>query len=478
MSAEPDVETGYAEYFAEAVRIAPDGAEPRVWTVDDADHGHVLWAGRLVQRYPYRLMYVHGMGWHTYDGARWVADDAGDARRAVVDLLRAEYHKSYGDTDAQKSINRMQSASAISAVLDLARCMPPYNCTVDQLDADPYLLNTASGTLDLRTMTERPARPEDRITKVTRGCYRPGAADSGAWQTFLDRVLPLPEVQSFMRRYAGVALVGRTLEQLLLIMTGTGANGKGTYYKALTHALGDYADMADPDLFMHREGAHPVGQMALIGRRFIVVSESDKDRRFAEATMKKLVGGDPINARWMHQNPITFEPSHTAILVTNHLPRVSGDDPAVWRRLRVVPFDVVLPESEWDRHLDEKLQASADAILTWAVAGYAEYAAQGLAEPSAVQVATAAYQQDSDALARFVDEWCYVGHSYSAAVGDLYDKWTEWCVGDGTEPGSKRAFGISLDRRGYTAATSGSHHVARRREGIGLRTEPRDRHES
>jgi len=471
VTAAPAADCDYAETFARALGLVPD---PQVWTVDSADHGHVLWAGRLVQRFPYRLMYVHGIGWHTYDGTRWVADDAGDARRAVVDLLRAEYRKSFGDKDAQKDIIRMQFAGAISSVLDLARCMPPYNCTVDQLDADPYLLNTASGTLDLRTMAERPARPQDRITKVTCGSYRPDVADSGAWQTFLDRVLPEPEVQAFMRRYVGVALVGRTIEQLLLIMTGTGANGKGTYYKAVTHALGDYADMADPDLFMHKDGAHPVGQMALCGRRLVVVSESDKNRQLAEATMKKLVGGDPINARWMHQNPITFEPSHTAIMVTNHLPRVSGDDPAVWRRLRVVPFGVVLPASEWDRHLDEKLQASADAILTWAVTGYAEYDAQGLAEPPAVQGATSAYQQDSDPPARFIDEWCYVGRIYSASVGDLYDKWVEWCIGDGTDPGSKRAFGMSLERRGYTEGRGGAGGV-RRRNGIGLRTEPKER---
>ncbi len=114
--------------------------------------------------------------------------------------------------------------------------------------------------------------------------------------------------------------------------------------------------------------------MDLLGIRWCVVSEIEKDRRLAEATMKRLTGGDTIRARRMRQDFIEFTPSHTAIMVTNHLPKVSGDDPAIWRRLRVVPFDVVIPEDQRNKHLDEQLQLDADAVLAWAVAGYLDYA--------------------------------------------------------------------------------------------------------
>ena len=130
----------------------------------------------------------------------------------------------------------------------------------------------------------------------------------------------------------------------------------------------------EPDLFLHRQGAHPTGEMDLLGIRWCVVSEIEKDRRLAEATMKRLTGGDTIRARRMRQDFIEFTPSHTAIMVTNHLPKVSGDDPAIWRRLRVVPFDVVIPEDQRNKHLDEQLQLDADAVLAWAVAGYLDYA--------------------------------------------------------------------------------------------------------
>ena len=124
--------------------------------------------------------------------------------------------------------------------------------------------------------------------------------------------------------------------------------------------------------------------MALLGRRFVVVSETDEGKRLAEATMKRLTGGDPITARWMHQNFVTFTPSHLPILVTNHLPKVSGDDPAIWRRLRVVPWAVVIADDDQEKTLDGKLQLEADGILSWSVKGLRDYLAGGLAEPDSV----------------------------------------------------------------------------------------------
>ncbi|MBX4383522.1 hypothetical protein K4G98_23525, partial [Mycobacterium tuberculosis] len=95
-------------------------------------------------------------------------------------------------------------------------------------------------------------------------------------------------------------------------------------------------------------------------------SESEKDRRLAESTIKRLTGGDTIRARKMRQDFVEFTPSHTPLLITNHLPRVPGDDTAIWRRIRVVPFEVVIPADEQDRELDARLQLEADSILSWA----------------------------------------------------------------------------------------------------------------
>ena len=187
------------------------------------------------------------------------------------------------------------------------------------------------------------------------------------WTAFLQRVLPDESVREYLQRIIGVALLGKVIEHVLAILIGTGRNGKSTFYEAVCHALGDYAHAADPELFMLRHNAHPVGEMDLLGRRLVVVSESGEDRRLDEANVKRLTGGDPINARYMHKNPVVFTPSHLPLLITNHLPKVSDDSPAIWSRLRVIPFDVFIPEHEQDTGLADTLQAEADAVLAWSL---------------------------------------------------------------------------------------------------------------
>jgi putative DNA primase/helicase len=414
-------------------------------------HGQVRMAHRIEEDYTGKLIFVHGLGWHRWDDTRWVRDDGGYAERAVLDVLERAWPDAKDDKALRADVVKCESANGVAGVLALSRVLEPFAYTVKDLDADEYLLNTASGTLDLRTMTLSPHSPGDLITKVTRAGYRPGEGGK-PWGEFLEQVLPGADVREFLQRFVGVGLLGRVQEQVLGILTGTGANGKGTFYKAVGHALGDYADTADPELFFHREGTHPTGQMDLLGKRWVVVSESDKNRKLAEATMKNLTGADTIKARYMRQDFVTFEPSHTPVLVTNHLPKVSGDDPALWRRMRVIPFDVVIEKADQDVHLDETLRLDADAVLTWAVEGYAAYVAgDGLREPEAVLVATEDYRKESDALARFIDDRCLVNPGRSVAAADVWAAWVKWCRDDDAEPGSQRALGQSLDRLGYAA---------------------------
>lgn len=446
-------------------------------SVDDADpektshqhFGQARYAYRLAASHGDRLMHVHQMGWFWYDGKRWVEDDQGYAKRAVLAELRRAWTAAFGDDKAIKEIVRLQSASSVEGILRLAEALEQFAFTVNQLDADPHLLNTTTGTLDLRTLVVRPHDYRDRITKMTRGAYSP-TADATRWEAFLARSLPDPDVRAFLRRLAGVALLGEVREHVLPILTGTGANGKGVFYGALAWALDEYGVIPEPDLLMARDhAAHTTGLLDLRGRRLAVISESDEGRKLAESTMKRLTGGDPITGRRMHRDNVTFEPSHTALFVTNHLPRVRGDDPAIWRRLRVIPFDVVIPEAERDAELPGRLRDDADAVLTWAVAGLRDYLDRGkLGEPEAVIKRTEEYKLDSDAVSRFVAECCFLSSAAHVASGDLFERWCKWSVEDGADHLSAKALGQELDKRGFPAART---HVGRVRKGLGLLTE-------
>lgn len=425
-------------------------------------------AYRLAETFCDRLLFVHSLGWHFWTGKRWAYDDRGAAKRAVIEILRAALAESLDDKQLRADVRRCESAAGVSGVLDIASALRPFAATVRDLDADPYLLNVANGVLDLRTMELRPHDPSDRITKSAAGGYYQDV-QSARWTEFLERVLPDPGVRGFVQRLVGVGLIGAVREHVLPIMTGIGANGKSVLDKAIRYTLGDYAATAEPDLFMHRDGAHPTGEMDLRGVRWVVVSESDKDRRLAEATMKRLTGGDTIRARKMRQDFVEFTPSHTPLLITNHLPRVSGDDEAVWRRLRVVPFGVVIPPEEQNRELDSQLQLEADGILSWAVAGYRDYCERGLDEPDSVRTATDEYHRNSDAIGRFIVDRCIIGSQMKATTGQLHAAFVKWQTQDGSEPLSQRAFGAALDKRGYPAGPVSNSK--RWRTGIGLRPE-------
>lgn len=440
-----------------------DHAAPAV-SIEAAHSGQVRIAYRLAQRFCDRLLFVHSIGWHYWDGKRWAYDDIGAAKRAVIEILRTALAESLDDKQLRADVRRCESAAGVSGVLDIASALKPFAATVRDLDSDPYLLNVANGTLDLRTMKLSPHNQADRLTKVTRAAYTDDR-QPGQWHAFINAVLPEEDVRGYVQRHIGVALCGNVIEHLLSIWTGTGANGKTTATGGLQWALGDYASTAEPELLLHRSGAHPTGELDLMGRRLVFVAETDEGRRFAESTMKRLTGGDTIRARRMRQDFIEFTPSHTPILVTNHLPAVSGDDPAIWRRIRVVPFEVVITPEGRDPELPERLQLAADEILTWAIDGWREYQAGGLAEPDAVRKATHEYQSDSDAVGRFIEDECVTGSpALKATTSQLFEGWHSWRGREGAPEMSRKAFGQALDRHGYRVTEKARD--GRWREGI------------
>ncbi|MBO0680343.1 bifunctional DNA primase/polymerase [Mycolicibacterium sp. S2-37] len=412
--------------------------------------GQLRQAELLAQEKRDELVHVHGLGWFFWDGQRWAADDRGMCKQGIYEVLRDQWRHAFANPELARELKQCSSATAVRGIAELAAALPEFAATVDDLDADPHLLNVANGTLDLHTGELRPHDPADRLTKVCRGAYHP-AASAPRWDAFLARVLPDAAVRGFVQRLFGMALMGEVREHVLPIFTGTGRNGKSVSYKALLFAMGDYAATADPELFMSREGAHPTGEMDLMGRRLVVVSESNKDRRLDEAKMKRLVGGDPIKARYMRKDFVEFMPAHTAVLVTNHLPRVSGDDPATWARIRVIPFDVVIPPHEQDPGLDAKLELEADGILAWAVTGLRDYLDRGLDEPTSVRSATDTYHRDSDAVSRFIADCCEVGANRSATTAELHQAWVAWQQDDGCDPMGLLNFGKAIDAKGFTA---------------------------
>lgn len=437
-------------------RTAPQAApvEPVSSGYGDQHAGQVRMAYRLALAYRGRLLYVHGIGWHYFDGRRWAEDRTGHAQRAVHDVLEQALIASLVEPELRKDVARCESAAGIAGVLQVASALVEFATTPDDLDHSPALLNVRNGTLDLDTMTLRPHDPADLLTKVTRAAYRPEAR-SVEWDTFLTQVMPDAEERGYLQRVIGQALYGRVEEHLLPLLIGTGANGKGVTYGAILHALGDYGAVVAPELLLtKRNEGIPTELMDLRGARLAVASETNEGRKLDEATMKRLTGGDPITARRLYRDPVTFTPTHTLLYVTNDAPEVRADAPAVWRRLRVIPFDVVVPTDRQDKHLPRRLEAQADAVLSWAVAGYADYRRRGMAEPARVLAATDDYKASVDPVRRFVTEACFTSPQATATTRQLYAAWQAWAQADDAPPISEKAFSGELARLGYSSGAT------------------------
>ena len=344
---------------------------------------------------------------------------------------------------------RGETSAAVAGALTLASTEPGIVVTPDDLDADPFLLNCANGTLDLRTGELREHDPADLLTKITRAAYRSGA-DGQEFAGFLARVQPDAAMRDYLRRLIGQSLEGRVAEHIVAIFCGGGANGKTTFAGATAYALGDYSGPADPELLTARDyAAHPTGSADLFGLRLAILHETDRGRHLAEATVKRLTGGDRIKARRMREDFWSFDPSHTFVMLTNHRPIVGGTDEGIWRRIKLVPWEVEIPPGEQDPDLGDRLALEADAILTWAVSGYRDWREHGLADPDTVVAATGTYRAESDAIARFIDQRCLTGPHFTARSAELFAAWCKWCAAEGEEPGTQTAFSAELSKRGF-----------------------------
>ena len=414
------------------------------------------YARRLIRVYGDRLRYVPAWRrWLIWDGQRWAHDATGQAQRWMKAIARRLTTDAIALEDEQKRraavslARRGESSAGVKGALTLAGTESGIVVTPDDLDADPFLLNCRNGVLDLRSGELRPHDPADLLTKMTGAEYDPGAAGA-QFTRFLERVQPDPEMRAYLARLTGQSLEGRVVTHILPIHHGAGANGKSTYFAAVEAALGDYAGPADPELLAARTfDAHPTGVADLFGLRLAVLHESDHGRRMAEGTVKRLTGGDRLKARRMREDFWSFDPSHTFAMLTNHKPVISGTDEGIWRRVRLVPWNVVIPEHERDELLGDRLKLELSAVLAYLVDGYRLWRERGLDDPQQVLQATEAYRADSDALARFIDQRCLTGPNFHVRSSDLFTAWAKWCTTEGVESGSNKAFTESLQNRGF-----------------------------
>ncbi len=420
-------------------------------------------AKRLVARHGRDLRYCHlWRTWLVWDGCLWRKDESGEVVRRAKETALAIYPEAGipQDEELRKAIAkhaaRAEAESRVKAMIALAESEPGIPVAPGDLDRDLWLLNVANGTLDLRTGCLREHRQDDLITKLAPVPFE-REAPCPTWERFLAHIFDgNDDLISFIQWGVGYSLTGDTREQCLFIEYGTGSNGKSTKLRILTDLLGDYAQWTPTEtLLLKRSGAVTNDLARLRGARFVAAAEAESGRRLAEALVKMITGGDRIVARFLFGEFFEFLPTFKVWLAVNHRPVVRETTLALWRRIRLIPFTVTIPDEQQDKTMTDRLRAELPGILAWAVRGCLAWQREGLGVPDEVRQATSAYQAAMDVMAEFLTECCEQVPSVSATAAELYAAYRTWCESNGERPESQRRFGEALTERGFVRVRSG-----------------------
>jgi P4 family phage/plasmid primase-like protien len=422
--------------LGQAVPITPTTTAPTTYRLTDTGN-----AERFRDRYTDRVRYCpEWRAWVIFDGQRWVEDVGGilvdQLMKACLLAIYDESKRLDGDEGVKlrKYAAQCESAGKRSAALELARSeMPVY---ARAFDANPWVLNCQNGLLDLKTLQLRPARADEFCTKITQAAYDPAARDP-LWEMFLDAKVPDRELRRWLQKLGGYGLIGVRDQDMMGNPHGPTRSGKTTYTGALCAALGDYATEIDANIFMLSRHGHdgetnqPV-LATLPGMRLVVSAEASENMRLDVAKVKKITGCDTLTAAAKYKNPVRFKPTFLWLLHGNERVKVTGEDDAIWVRIKQIPFKETTSQELVDESIRTRLledPACQAAVLRWMVEGLRLFRTDGSLKPypKAVEQETDEYRAAMNPLAPFIVETCVLEPNAEVLSSVFRATYTGWC---------------------------------------------------
>lgn len=372
---------------------------------------------------------------------------------------------------------KSQDASRITSAVKLFASEPDVAAELEDFDADRNLINFPNGVYNLATMSFGEHKPEYMLSRLMGVEYAP-AAVAPRWQQYLAEVLPDPDVRGYVKRAMGYTLSGRVNEKAIFFLLGPRDTGKTIFIETMLSVFGSYGlTAADGLLRKKRDGTISNDVNDLKGFRLAITSETEPNMMLDEALIKSLAGGDTLRNRALYRGNEQWKPQCGLWLASNHHPLITGDDDAIWGRIKVVNFLVQHTDEpdavhRKDRTLPDVLATERAGILNWLLEGYAEWRERGLDEPAAITVDSAMYQREQDTVAQWLEDYADAGWFFEAdyarlELGLAYRHYERWCRENGHERSmlGKKRLGQRLRSRYGEPQKSGKWHW----HGIGVR---------
>ncbi len=369
---------------------------------------HIGQAKRLLDSVRGRYIFaVEENCFYTWTGTVWEPDwSAALAREAmaVTDRMRERAQKD-GDDLLLKWAGKCRSSANLEATQKVMGTLMGVRRRLSDFNPDRHLLNLGNGILDLRTHQLMPHDPKYLMTRVFGASFDEKALCPRFLQ-FMEEVLPDPVMRDYVKRALGYTLLGDADRRSMFLIHGPSGTGKSTLMEIMRFIFGDYGHTAAQGTFkFRRDGAITNDLHGLRGKRFVTTSETAETTAFDEDLLKRLTGRDRVKSRELYEKNQEWTPECALWLATNHPPRFNSDDDAIWRRAKLIPFTTQFTgEREIPDMARTILADEADGILNWLLEGLADFQANGLGEPEAVQLAAQEQRHQSDSVMRFLDD--------------------------------------------------------------------------
>jgi putative DNA primase/helicase len=427
-------------------------------------------AQEFADRIESEFRYVEPWGiWLHWTGTHWQPERT----RLVWNLAR----KLCREKAEAHNWRKLADARTIRAVVELGRDDRRIAGTTDMWDTNKWLLNTPGGVVDLKSGKLRPHRRDDFITKITKAT--PGG-ECPKWREHLEYVLPDEGSRGVLRRYLGYGLCGSTREHCFMFAPGTGRNGKTTVFGTVRELLGDYAGDAPSNTFVaSRQERHPTEMARLQGLRLVTTTETPQGRHWDEEKIKQVTGGDPITARFMGKNFFSFASEFKLVVAGNHKPDLHNCDEAMKARLKLLPFEVTIPEERRKPDFPQQLEAEWGGILADLIQGCLEWQMGGLRPPESVVAASIEYFEQQNMTEQWMKDCCLVAELKDwqatwTGSQQLYGSWEQWCLRRGERPGSLKRFVEALKNTRLFTHCPNSSNTANGFRGVYLLKIPND----
>lgn len=404
---------------------------------DRTDTGN---AHRLYDRCNGEIRYSYARKkWYYWTGKVWALDDTGEVKKytdLVLSDMKAQAFEMDNEEEREKFlkfVNTCGNSNRKNAMIVETQHLDGIPILPDQMDAYQEYLNVQNGIVNLRNGELMPHVPEFMMTKMCLAEYDVSSKKPVRWLQFLDEVCNGDKaLVRYLQKCVGYSLTGSNREQCAFFLYGIGNNGKSTFLETLADMLGGYAANAQPDTLMTKRNDNGNGANSDIARlksiRFVTTEEPSEGVRLNEGLVKQLTGGGKVTCRFLFGDEFEYEPEFKIWIATNHKPVIRGTDVGIWRRIRLIPFEVNIPKEKVDKNLKYKLREEMPQILHWAVEGCMLYAREGLDMPDAVKRATDEYKSEMDLLQAFTDSCIEIDYSVVQGIpaNELYAAYVRW----------------------------------------------------